>query len=320
MPSRCSLRSTTMLSGVVGCGFLAASAAYAADISVFNKAPDAFASTFDPAVSALNAKLDGYGGSVGDKSVFGAKGSVSIPLPGQYGLQVDGNIGSLDGDAFGAVAGHWFWRNPNQALLGIYASDTFWDRFGGVSVTHVAAEGELYFGAWTLQGIAGIEFGNQASNTTVSSSTSAIPFGTITTTSTLIDSYDIQTRFFDQINLKYYFNSDVDAYVGHRYLGGKNALALGTELARPFGGGIMGAAFVEARVGEADFHGVWGGLKVYFGPTDKPLIARERRDDPPNWTFDNLFSILNNHSTTGSSSSLKSCTFVVFNGNCERGS
>jgi hypothetical protein len=28
----------------------------------------------------------------------------------------------LDDSSFGAVAGHWFWRDPSQMLIGIYVS------------------------------------------------------------------------------------------------------------------------------------------------------------------------------------------------------
>jgi hypothetical protein len=230
----------------------------------------------------------------------------SAPVGAQYGAQIDGNLGSFDGSAFGSVGGHWFWRNPNQALLGIYGAWTGWDRFGGVNVGHVGGEGEYYFGQFTLQGVAGVEFGNRASQTSVVVS----PFFTFTT----VDSFDIKTRFFDEINLKYYFNNDFSGYVGHRYLGGKNAFALGAELARPLGRGTMGSAFVEARVGETDASGVWGGLKLYFGPTDKPLIARNRRDDPFNWSTDFAASVSGNHQTNTDTT----CTIKRKpNGNCE---
>jgi hypothetical protein len=300
-----------MLSGIVGCAFLATSAALAADVSMYTKSP-AFTPTYDPAVSALNGKAEGYGGSINGKALYGAAGSAAAPLGGQYGAQIDGNVGSLDGNVFGAVGGHWFWRNPSTALLGIYADSALWDRFGGVNVNHVGAEAEYYFGQFTLQGVAGVEFGNRASQTI-----STFTPGLIATTTTFVDSFAIKTRFFDQINLKYYFTNDFSGYVGHRYLGGKNALALGAELARPLGGGLMGSAFVEGRIGENDNHGIWGGLKLYFGPTDKPLIARHRRDDPNNWTMDIGSSVLGNH--TGSSSAIKSCTGHISNGNCEAG-
>lgn len=284
--NRCILRSTTMLSGVVGCAFLAVTTAWADDLPLFTKAPMAtVAPTLGPAVDALNEKLDVFGGSIANQSIYGVNGSITTPLPGQFGAQLDGTFGSLGGAGLAEIAGHWFWRDPSNALLGLYASETYWDRYGGINAGHVAVEGERYWGPFTLQGIVGIEFGGSAS-------------GSFTNVGPALDTYDVATRFFDEINLKYYFTNDISGYIGQRYLGGQNALALGGEVALPLGNGMMGSAFVEARVGEDEFHGIWGGLKLYFGPTDKPLIDRHRQEDPNNWNVDNLFGILNNHSTS----------------------
>jgi hypothetical protein len=307
-----SMRSTTMLSGVVGWTFLAVWTAGAADMGVLTKAPPAPYQAFAPAVDAVNEKIEAFGGSVAGKSVFGVNGSVTLPMGGQFGAQVDGSLGSLDQDTFAAVAGHLFWRDPSRALLGVYVSENYWDRDGGLNVAHVAGEGEYYWGRFTLQGLAGVEFGNSGS-TVAGTSISTGPL--VTTTTTFFDAYDVKTRFFDQINLKYYFGDDISAYVGHRYLGGLNALALGAEFARPIGRGVLASAFVEGRVGENDARGIWGGLKVYFGPSDKPLIARNRVEDPNNWNIDNLFGILGNHATPTTSTTV--CKGVVRNGNCE---
>ena len=95
--------------------------------------------------------------------------------------------------------------------------------------------------------------------------------------------YDIKTRFFDQVNLAYYLTDDFKAYVGHRYLGGKNALALGGEYGMPLGHGVMASLFAEGRIGEDDYHGVWAGVRFYFGQNDKTLIRRHREDDPTDW-------------------------------------
>jgi hypothetical protein len=319
--SRSRLLTTTILSGIVGSAFLTAPAVMADDLSYLNKAP-AVPIAAGPAVDGFNEKFGAFGGSIANKSLYGVQGAIGIPLQGQFGAQIDGSLGSLDSSTFGAVGGHLFWRNPEQGLLGIYGSYTGWDRFGGVYVSQIAGEAAYYWGPVTLEGIAGVEFGNSVSSTTTSSSIVPPGIGGIpglTTTSTYTEGYNVQTRFFDQINLKYYFKNDWSAYVGHRYLGGKNALALGSELAYPFGHGIMGSAFVEARVGEGDFHGVWGGFKLYFGQKDKPLIARQRQDDPPIWTTDTLFSILNNHTTSANSTSTLTCNppEVPVNGRCQ---
>ena len=311
MSNRNILRSSTMLSGIVGCTFLAVWTASAADLSLYTKAAPLPPPL--PAVDATNEKFEAFGGSMAGRSVYGVNGSVTFPLGGQFGAQLDGTVGSLDSDAMGSIAGHWFWRDPRRALFGLYVNETFWDRNGGANVGHVAAEGEYYWGRLTLQGIAGVEYGNTATNFT----SSAVVGPVVTTASTFFDTFSVKTRFFDAINLKYYFGENLSGYLGHRYIGGKNALALGGEIARPIAPGIMGSAFVEGRVGEDDFHGIWGGVKVYFGPDDKPLIARHRQEDPNNWNLDTLFGILNNHSTGGSA--VNSCTLGLHPGSnrCE---
>jgi hypothetical protein len=246
---------------------------------------------------------------------------MTFPLANQYGAQIDGGVGSLDGSSYGAIAGHLFWREPHQALFGIYGSFTEWDRFGGVQVGQIAAEGEYYYGRFTLQGIMGVEFGNTVSNTQGFGTTVA-PVGVVPgviTSTTLTNGFSIGTRYFDQINLKYYLNDYADAYVGHRYLGGKNMAAFGGEWAFPVARGVLGSAFAEGRVGEDNTYGVWGGLKFYFGPNDKPLIQRHRQEDPNNWTVDTLFSILNSGTSSSSGSTQQFCSggAAPVGGSCE---
>jgi len=303
--------------------------------------PAADWASFAPAVDAVNSKFDGFGGSLAGRSIYGSRGAFTVPLGGQFGAQFDGVAGDFDHRFFGGGAGHLFWRDPGRGLLGLYANHTRWSYFGGLNVTQAGGEGEVYLGRLTLQGIAGAEFGNSQSRTTVFSTTSAasatsvgttpntttttIPPGlffpdvgsttttttattattttatTSTTTTTFTELFAVKTRFFDKVDLAYYVTDDWKTFVGHRYLGGKHALALGTEYALRLGGGIEMSAFVEGRVGDHAFQGVWGGLKFYFGPNDKPLIVRHRREDPNVWQPDPLFSIVNNHSTNGSS-------------------
>jgi Chaperone of endosialidase len=295
MRLRARLLSSTMWSGFVGGLLLAAGPAAAADIVV--KAPQYEA--FAPAVDGSNGKIEGFGGSFANKTIYGAKGAFSVPLGIQFGLQIDGAAGSFDDRGFGSIGGHLFWRNPAQGLIGIYANHTHWDRFGGVHVTQIAGEGELYVGRWSLQGIAGVEFGNRANQITTTSTTDVT---LATTTTTLTEFYDLKTQFFDKINLSYYPLDNWKVFVGHRYLGGKHAAALGTEWALPLGGGTLASLYVEGRAGEDDFRGVWGGLKFYFGQRDKSLIQRHRQDDPIEWTPESLFSIVNSFGRTSTSS------------------
>ena len=298
-----------MLSGIVGSAFLGAPAVKAADLSNLYKAPALTSS--GPAVDGFNEKFDAFGGSIANMTVYGTEGSLAIPLQAQFGAQIDGRVGSLGGDTFGSGGAHLFWRNPAEGLLGIYADTTEWERFGGVNVTRAAGEGAYYWGSVTLEGIAGVEAGNSVSNVT-----SVLGPGGVTTNS-FAQGFDVKTRFFDQVKLQYYVNENLSAYVGQDYLGGKDALALGAEVAYPLGHGIMSSAFVEARLGDGDFHGVWGGLKFYFGQKDKSLMARQRQDDPPVWSADSVFSILNNG--TSGSSTTSNCPAGEFpvDGTCE---
>ena len=64
-------------------------------------------------------------------------------------------------------------------------------------------------------------------------------------------------------------------------------------------GPIKATLFAEGRVGEDNFQGVWGGLKVYFGRKDKSLIRCYREDDPIDWTPEALGTLVN--SATSSS-------------------
>jgi hypothetical protein len=213
-----------------------------------------------------------------------------------------------------------FWRNPGQGLFGVYGGFTEWNQQGAVWVSQIAGEGAVYWGRLTLEGIAGFEFGDSVNSTTTVTSIvpPAGPPGGLflpgsVTTSTFSQGFNVRTRFFDDVNAKYYITDNLNAYVGHRYLGGKNALAFGSEIALPLGHGIMGSAFVEGMAGEDSFHGIWGGLKFYFGRADKPLIARHRQDDPPDWTTDTLFSITNNNTSSGNT------TVTQFGGGCPPG-
>jgi hypothetical protein len=302
---------------------VAASAAFAAGARAGEPAVSPVAL---PAVDGINAKAEAYGGSLAGKSLGGAAGAFSVPLASLYGLQLDSAAGRFDGSRFSNLAGHAFWRDPGRGLVGLYTSHTWWDRNGGVYLGQVAGEGELYLGRFALQGIAGVEFGNIAQIMSTSTSTIAPGFPDpfvggapgVTTTTTFLDSYAVKTRFFDQVNLKYYLSDQWTGYVGHRYLGGRNALALGSEVALPLGRGVLASAFVEGRAGEANMQSIWGGVKFYFGGNDKPLLARHRQDDPNIWSTDTLFSLVNSHSSSSSSTSTQFCGpgTVMVDGDC----
>ncbi len=73
----------------------------------------------------------------------------------------------------------------------------------------------------------------------------------------------------------------------------------------PLGHGIMASLFAEGRIGEDDYHGVWGGVRFYFGQHDKTLIRRHREDDPNDWGVG-----IDGASNTGSTSSSNRSAYV----------
>lgn len=283
MSGRAVLLSTTMLSGIVWSAVLTGQGA-AADL--YAKAPLVTLKDplYLPAVDGLNGKAELLGGTLANKSLYGVRGALAIPVAGQFGVQVDGALGSYDSRAFGAVAAHGFWRDPSRGLLGLYGSYTNWNQAGGLHLGQFGVEGAAYMGRWTVEGVVGVEGGNSQS----------INFGPA------IQTWDIKTRLFDKVDVAYYLNDNWKVSAGHRYLGGNHAAAFGTEYAFNPGwrSGLGMSVFAEARVGENNYQGIWGGLKFYFGQRDKTLIQRHRQDDPPIGLPETLFSLANNRSNS----------------------
>ena len=215
----------------------------------------------DPAVSKVNWKLDVSGGgaepgynlggipfSSGDiETVFKVRGAVSIPIAYSYGLQLDGAVGSYDGSVFGHGAAHLFWRDPDVALFGGYASWTHWN---GVDAYRVGIEGEYYAGNVTLSGLIGSEFG------------------------------DVDNELFSYAELSFYAMDDLKLSIGHHYapeVG--HMLTTGAEYQFRSTPSAGYAVYAEADFGENGYQSIFGGFKMYFGDS-KSLIRRHREDDP----------------------------------------
>jgi hypothetical protein len=110
-----------------------------------------------PAVDGINAKIAGFGGGANHTDGFyGTTGSLAFPIAQQWGAQIDGGVGSLDGSGWSRGAGHLFWRDPSIGLVGAYGSYFHWNGTGalsipriGINVSRFAAEGEYY---WQMDG------------------------------------------------------------------------------------------------------------------------------------------------------------------------
>jgi hypothetical protein len=203
------------------------------------------------AVSAFNGRFEGRAATEDGVSAFAAIGSFTAPLGGPFGFQVDALVGAVDEQFAGAVAAHWFWRDPSVGLLGGYAEIGHASAEGGITTERAAVEAELYLDRFTASGLFGYQFADDGDG------------------------------FFSKESLSYYPTDDLRLYVSHSYLPGDigHTGGLGTEWLTPLVNDSL-ALYGEGRYHEGGAWGATGGLRVYFGPT-KPLILRQRQDDPP---------------------------------------
>lgn len=220
-----------------------------------------------PAVSGINGKASVFGGGlgsdvVGDDGLVGVTGALSIPLSHSYGLQIDGMAGTLNGDAFGGLAAHVFYRDPNAFLLGLYTSYTALDFDAKDSVGRFGVEGEVYLDGLTFTGFAGIQYG------------------------------ELDDGFTSTLRAAYYLTDDLMVSVGHNYY--EEAGHFGTaglEYQIPMGLQFSPSLYADGRVGEGAFYAVTAGIRFYFGE-EKSLIDRHRQDDPDIFLPEDLFAIL----------------------------
>ena len=216
-----------------------------------------------PAVAQTNFKLDAGGGEVASQGLGYLQGSFSAPLGHSFGLQVDGAAGDWDHKSFGSVSGHLFWRDPSEGLFGLYGTYLasgvpdlrIFDVGSGTVTTsghsslyRGGAEAELYLGQWSLEGRVGFE-GEAIGG----------------------------THFFDRANVAFYPGDDFRLAVGQIYTGDRDHGSLTAEYQVSDRLGLT--LFAEGVTGDHSTS-VFGGLRFYFGDPGKPLIGRQREDDP----------------------------------------
>lgn len=206
------------------------------------------ASAEGPAVSAPNGKVIPFAGSVSDDGVGGIAGAFTIPLTYSTGVQFDAAAASVDGDAFGGGAVHVFWRDPDVALIGGFASYAYLDALGGQEVSRIGAEMELYQGNLTLDARVGYRFG------------------------------DLEEDPFGSAELRYYLTDDFVVSGGYEYDHESKGLA-SLEYQVMSGAEYGASIFVDSRIHSEDSYSVLGGFKVYLA-SQKSLRDRHRRDDP----------------------------------------
>lgn len=260
--------------------------AHAADMPAYEPAPVAVVPAADlPAVSGINGKIDLFGGYTwsdlgdeddddddSDSEFWGGTGSFSVPLGPLFGFQADGLLASSDGDAVWGVGGHLFWREPTKGLLGLYAGYTRFEEYDS-DVTQVAAEGEAYFGRFSVEALLGYEFYNLDDDFDFDD-----------------DDGDDDGSIFGGLDLAFYATDNLRVSAGYRYQAERSMGVVGAEYMLPVNSFAAPAIFAEGRVGEDDYAAVLGGVRLYFGE-QKSLIRRHREDDPRNHLVDTVVPV-----------------------------
>lgn len=213
------------------------------------------------AVSGLNGKVSASHGDFDSFDGESFQGSVALPLSSKWGAQFDGLYNRIDGFDFGGAGGHVFWRDSDQALVGLAASVV-----DSINSTNYQAglEAEYYFPWLTVGAFAGV--------------------GGIR--------YDVAAPFID---------TDRRDFAGNVYLGfyplpdllirpklslAHQNLGYGVELEYALPRYNL-AVIAEALHSEHDFQQHQLGLRYYFGGK-KTLKARHREDDPVSGVADTL--------------------------------
>lgn len=217
-----------------------------------------------PAVAATNGKVDLGAGAQAGRIGASTAGSLALPLTHSFGLQADGLLGRSEGGiTTGGAALQGFWRDPDRALVGAFASYVHDSRGDGRHATTFGPVAEIYLDRFSIVGAAGVQYG------------------------------DVVRRYTSSVDLLYYPNDNFVLSLGHRYGDTGNMAAVGGEAA------IDGSAttlFAESRIGADSKPMAWAGLRFYFG-SDVSLMRRHREEDPPNRLFGDLFSFSTSQDT-----------------------
>ena len=235
----------------------------------------AHASEILPAVSGLNGKLSAQGGIYSDEAAALALGSLSVPLTRAFGLQLDGALGTLDGDVMRGGAAHLFHRDPAKYLIGAYGS---FHRWRSIDIWRAALEAEIYLGRFTVEALVGVE---SVSHRLQLSAPAGGPAGPIT-----LERVDDE-HFFAITNVAYYLQDNIRLSVGYRYVNEESLGAAGLEFLFNNTGSTPVSLFAEGQFGTREYTRAMAGVRIYLGSTnEKSLIRRHREDDPRNYVPD----------------------------------
>ncbi|WP_317932036.1 hypothetical protein [Halioxenophilus sp. WMMB6] len=109
------------------------------------------ASAVEPAVDAINGKLTLH---TGHSETSAMEATLTAPVTDSLGIQVDLVSGNHEAGNLSAAAGHLFWRNPENAMVGVIGS---WHAIDDFKNYRLGVEAEKFFTNFTAHAIAGYE-------------------------------------------------------------------------------------------------------------------------------------------------------------------
>jgi len=238
------------IAGAAIAGLFLSSSAFSADVS-----------SYLPAVSGINGKIEFQGGPYTSDTFGGGMewrggATLSIPLEDRFGIQADIaaantlNAGTAEGGAL-----HLFTRDPNSYLLGLTGA-AYWTGIGNGQL--IGPEVELYSGPVTFHAFAGY----------MNSSIAGVNTGT----------------FFGIGNISYYANPNLALTVGAKDINNFKTAHAGLEW--QFSDTAPVAFTLDGKIGDDNYRAVDAGIRIYFGAGGKSLQRRHREDDPSNAAAD----------------------------------
>jgi hypothetical protein len=225
--------------------------------ALFGMGLTAGASAREPAVSETNLKLNAQAGDIDDESIWTASGALTAPLGQFTGVQLEAGVGAIDGELAYGGAAHFFTRDPDKYLLGLFAAYGEAADFD-LNASLIGAEAEIYLNQVSILAQAGYQFVDGFGGSTET------PFGSI--------------------DLRWYATDNFWLSAGGSFQEDASQAQLKAEFMPGFSA-LPGLAFnAQGVIGDDDYTSVMGGLTYYFG-SDASLKDRHRKQDPDSALF-----------------------------------
>ena len=201
----------------------------------------------------LNQRDTDFSGGAMPSIIFGTNSPVVA--------QIDGLIADHLGGTVLAGAGHVGVRAGEAFTIGIYTSYAHFDRAVNLESYRIGGEARYFSGPFSISGVAGYEHVDRG-DWIIGPAPDFDP----------IARYRKRGSFFSMVDLSAYASDNWAVTAGHRYVGRRHAVSLGTEAG--FGGSGL-SLFAEGRIGDAGYTAAWAGLRVKLGGSSATLRERE---------------------------------------------